>query len=138
VLHDSIVVTRQKFLADFDDIDEPFIHHITIEVFLEYIERQRLTHMPHRGSHWDKVLKWAEYFALQISGYVKAVEPFVPDSKVAAQLIWTALRSLLRVSFPSLIQDVLTRPARSGQCAGLRHNVRRLLSSGSLNCHAPA
>lgn len=69
VLHDSVVVTRRKFLADFEDIDESSIYNTTIDSFLEYIERQRLTHMPHRGSHWDKVLKWAEYFALQISAY---------------------------------------------------------------------
>lgn len=138
VLHDSVVVTHRKFLADFDDIDESFIYNTTIDGFLEYIERQRLTHMPHRGSHWDEVLNWAEYFALQISGYVKAVEPFVPDSKVAPQLIWTALRSMLRVSSSSFIRGVLTRPARSTQCAGFGNNVWRLLPSGSLDCHASA
>lgn len=70
---------------------------MTIEGFLEYIERQRLTYMPHRGSRWDKVLKWAEFFALQISSYAMAVESFVPDSKVAAKLIWSASRTLLEV-----------------------------------------
>ena len=54
--------------------------------------------MPHRGSRWDKVLKWAEFFALQISGYAKALESFVPDSHTAAKLIWVASQTLLEVS----------------------------------------
>lgn len=95
VLNESVTVTRRKFLAEFGDVEESYIDDITIEDFLEYIERQRLTHMPHRGSHWDKVLKWAEFFALQISGYAAAVGPFVPNSKTAAQLIWIASESLL-------------------------------------------
>lgn len=99
VLQESVTVTRRKILAEFGDVDESYIDDITIEDFLEYIERQRLTHMPHRGSHWDKVLKWAEFFAFQISGYAAAVGPFVPNSKTAAQLIWIASESLLDVSF---------------------------------------
>ena len=98
VLHDTIVITRQKFVADFDDVDEALISDSTIEGFLEYIDRQRLTFMPTRGSSWDRVLKWAEFFALQISGYANVVDSFVPDSKLAAQLIWTASRTLIHVS----------------------------------------
>ncbi|KAI4243543.1 MAG: hypothetical protein LQ352_006999, partial [Teloschistes flavicans] len=96
-LHESITITRRKFLAEMEDVQESDIHEITIDGFLEFIERQRLTYMPHRGSHWDKVLKWAEFFALQISGYATALQSFVPDSKTAAQLIWTASLSLLRL-----------------------------------------
>lgn len=97
-LRQTVVVTRQKFIAEFEDVDESFIQNTSIEGFLDFIERQRLTHMPHRGSHWDNVLKWSEYFALQISGYAAAVEAFLPECKAAAQLIWTALESLLQVS----------------------------------------
>ena len=97
VLQETVVSTRGKFSAQFDHVDEHYINNMTIDGFLEYIERQRLTHMPHRGSRWDKVLKWAEFFGLQISGYAKAVEAFVPDSKLAAKLIWAACRTLLEV-----------------------------------------
>lgn len=99
--HETITITRRKFLTDFENVDESFIDDLTIESLLEYIERQRLTFMPPRGSHWDKVLKWAEFFALQISGYATVVEPFMPESKAAAQLIWTASRSLVHVRFLS-------------------------------------
>ena len=104
VLYEAVTVTRRKFLAEFSNVEESLLDEITIEDFLEYIERQRLTHMPHRGSHWDKVLKWAEFFALQISGYADAVGPFVSNSKTAAKLIWTASESLLDVSFTEFFQ----------------------------------
>ncbi len=98
MLQETVTHTRAKVVAEFDHVDEHYIHGMTIEGFLEYIERQRLTHMPHRGSRWDKVLKWAEYFSLQVSRFSKIVKPFVLDSELAAQLIWTASRTLIEVS----------------------------------------
>ncbi|KAL8995733.1 MAG: hypothetical protein Q9169_004591 [Polycauliona sp. 2 TL-2023] len=95
ILRETVSVTTQSFVADFDDVDEHHIHGMTIEQYFEHIERLRLTHMPHRGSHWDKVLKWAEFFGLQISDYAHTVEPYVAESKLAARLIWTACRVLL-------------------------------------------
>ena len=58
VLQETVITTRRKFVAEFDDVDDAAIHSLTIEGFLQFIERQRLTYMPHRGSRWDKVLKW--------------------------------------------------------------------------------
>ena len=102
VLRESVTTVRRKFVAELDDVDESSIQSITVDDVLDYIERQRLTHMPHRGSHWDNVLKWTEFFALQVSGYAVVIEPFVPESKAAAKLIWTASQTLLnvRLSFP--------------------------------------
>ena len=40
----------------------------------------------------------AEFFALQISGYSKAVKGFVRDSDHAAKLIWAAACALLEAS----------------------------------------
>lgn len=85
-------------VSAFSNVDEEYLTEMTIEGYVDYIERQRLTHMPHRGSRWDKVLKWAEYFGLQIEGYAKAIEGFVPESNSAARLIYAACRTLLDVS----------------------------------------
>lgn len=101
VLRETVTYTFEKFISEFELIDEQYIYEMTIDGFLEYVERQRLTYMPHRGSRWDNVLKWAEFFALRISGYAKAVEGFVPDSSMAAKLIWAASRSLLEVRLSS-------------------------------------
>ncbi|MCJ1420615.1 hypothetical protein MMC32_006973 [Xylographa parallela] len=97
VLHEMVVSTWAKFIEEFDHVDEHYISSITIGNFLKYIERERLTSMPHRGSRWDKVLKWAEFFALQVANYSTAVEPFVPDSRDASKLILAACRVLLEL-----------------------------------------
>lgn len=139
LLHDSIVVTRRKFTNDFDDVDEALVHQFTVDQLLEYVERQRLIYMPHRGSHWDKVLKWAEYFALQISAYVTAVGPFVLESKIAAQLVWIASRSLLRVVSWVLVEACAEiDPARPGKRSGSGNDLWRILPSRSLDRHASA
>ena len=103
VLHESVITVRRKFVNELDDVEDSSIESAAIENVLQYIERQRLIHMPHRGSHWDKVLKWAEFFALQVSRYATAAERFVSESKVAAKLIWTASKSLLDVSLMTLL-----------------------------------
>ena len=103
ILQETVTSTRGKLVSGFSYVNEDYIYSMTIDGFLEYIERQRLTYMPHRGSRWDKVLKWAEFFGLQVSGYAKAVETFIPESKVAAQLIWTAARTLLEVCHLELL-----------------------------------
>ena len=107
ILRETVTSTWSKFTTDFDEVDDHYIGMMTIDGFLEHIERQRLTHMPHRGNRWDKVLKWAEYFGLQVSEYARAVESFVPDSQTAAKLIWAASCTLLevRLAFFSLLDQ---------------------------------
>jgi hypothetical protein len=97
VLRQTVTITRSKLIDFLTHVDEHYIDSMTVESFLEYIETERLTYMPRQGSRWDKVLKWAEFFALQISGYEKRVESFVPDSKSAAKLILAACRVLIEV-----------------------------------------
>jgi hypothetical protein len=97
VLIETIITTRGRLVADIDHVQEHTIDNATIEGFLDYIERERLTHMPHRGSTWDRVLKWAEFFALQVSAFENVVKSFVPESENAAKLIWIASRALLEL-----------------------------------------
>ncbi|KAL8686524.1 MAG: hypothetical protein Q9224_005422, partial [Gallowayella concinna] len=97
ILKETVIVTCQKFITHFDGCQKHHIYDLTIEEYLDFIERQRLTYMPHRGSHWDKVLKWAEFFGLQISSFATAMEKLVIESKSAAKLIWTACRALLQL-----------------------------------------
>ena len=98
ILRQTVITTRSRLISELSHVDAHYIDSMTVESFLEYIECERLTHMPRRGSRWDKVLKWAEYFALQISRYENAVHSFVPDSKNAAKMIWAASCVLIEVS----------------------------------------
>jgi hypothetical protein len=69
----------------------------TVEEFFDYVAGIRLREMPHHGSRWDKVLKWAEFFAAQVYGYSQEVGQFASYSEQAASIIWAASRSLLEV-----------------------------------------
>lgn len=67
------------------------------------------------GSRWDTVLRWAEFFVLQVSNYSSVVGPFIPESKTAAQLIWTASRSLLELGpEKAIVLDVFRTLYRLG------------------------
>jgi len=94
-------------IADFEQVDERTIDLTTIEGFLDYIEEQRIHHMPHKGSRWDRVLRWAEFYAKQVAAYEDSISPFVQDSRGAATLIWVACRVLLEVYHPVQSLDIL-------------------------------
>ena len=64
---------------------------------MEYISTERLTNMPHRGGRWDKVLKSAEYFALQLAAYQELVHKFARDSEHALHFALGCCRLLLDV-----------------------------------------
>jgi len=100
IMRRTVISTKEKIISDFSHVDNEYIDSMTVESILRYVRDERLTYMPQQGSRWDKVLQWAEFFSLQISGYEKAVSPFVPDSKGAAQLIWASCQVLLEVSIP--------------------------------------
>ncbi|MCJ1467798.1 hypothetical protein MMC07_006423 [Pseudocyphellaria aurata] len=67
------------------------------ESFLNFVANERLHRMPHRGSRWDKILRWAEYFAAQVSALHEGVSSFVPNSAETAQVVWASCRILLQM-----------------------------------------
>lgn len=70
----------------------------TIHDFLKTLKNERFRHMPHDGSNWDKVLKWAE----DIGGVVLlshgVLDDFMLNSGDATRLICDSCISLIRVS----------------------------------------
>lgn len=70
----------------------------SMKSFFDFVANDRLRRMPHKGSRWDKILRWAEYFAAQVSLYHESVGPFVSNSEETAQLLWASCRILLQVS----------------------------------------
>ncbi|KAF2089031.1 hypothetical protein K490DRAFT_38494 [Saccharata proteae CBS 121410] len=69
----------------------------TIDDFLEAIASERIRFMPHDGSKWDKVLRWAECFAGYIYILHEAVHGFMPHSETATRMIWSSVLSLLQM-----------------------------------------
>ncbi|KAH8592205.1 hypothetical protein B0O99DRAFT_518287 [Bisporella sp. PMI_857] len=95
IIRDAINETRQRIISEFDYIDGARIDETTIEEFSDYITRERLRSMPHRGSLWDRVLRWAEFYALQVAAYAENIVSFVPESYDASKHVFVLLRSLL-------------------------------------------
>ena len=90
-----------RIMKEFGSIDAVFLDRTTIESFSDFIARERLSSMPHRGSLWDRVLRWAEFYALQIDDYAKKIGSFVPESQYAARQIYALLRTLLELGEPN-------------------------------------
>lgn len=75
----------------------------SVEAFFDAVAGIRLHQMPHDGSRWDKVLKWAEFFAAQVHAYSDELGKFTDYSYQAASLIWAGSLSLIQVcTSPSL------------------------------------
>ena len=77
------------------------IEKFSIASFLDFIASERLVHMPNQGSRWDKILRWAENFASQISVFQESTSYFLTKSTDAAQLAWSSCQLLLEVLLSS-------------------------------------
>lgn len=65
---------------------------------LDFIAAERLRCMPHSGSRYDKVLRWAEIFVLHVGGFAQSASEAVTSSYEATQQIWGSALLLLQVS----------------------------------------
>lgn len=108
--HVTQSITRQREITVTKEYHRRLVVSTKVEIpnveseesFLNFVANERLHRMPHRGSRWDKILRWAEYFATQVSALHEAVSSFVPNSTETAQVVWAGCRILLQVS-PSRI-----------------------------------
>ena len=96
-VHDAVQSARLKLAHELDCMDQTLWDGATLDGLLAHIAAERLARMPHNGSQWDKTLKDAESFAVHVSQYNRFVEDFLPQSSMAAELIWANARILLEV-----------------------------------------
>ncbi|KAH7050107.1 hypothetical protein B0J12DRAFT_699514 [Macrophomina phaseolina] len=97
-VHEAVQSLRARLQAELKGTKEEVLAAgITIESFLGFIGAERLRRMPPKGSRWDKILKWAEYFATSLSLFEEAVETFVASSQEAVELIFACLQILLQL-----------------------------------------
>lgn len=64
---------------------------------LEWIQAERLTTLPHKGSRWDRVLIRALYFAERLHDFNVAIQGFALDSNVAVKLGYGHTQLLLEL-----------------------------------------
>lgn len=75
---------------------------------LDFIAAERLRCMPHSGSRYDKVLRWAEIFVLHVGSFAQSASDAVTSSYEATQQIWGSVLLLLQVSVFRELQAAFT------------------------------
>jgi hypothetical protein len=94
-----------------DDYDESFFRGVSLASYLEWISTERLIHMPKRGSDWDRVLKAAQFFGLQIWSFGEKICTFCEDGKTSAITALGSCQVLLEVSCSREKQVVVDEPS---------------------------
>lgn len=99
ILKETVTFLSMQCKKQFDAkvADEILTHTPTLHGFLDFIAAERLRSMPHKGSKWDKVLKWAESLARKLDFYEQSVRGLFSDGSEAARLFFGACRVLLQV-----------------------------------------
>lgn len=105
----SIQVTRvidtskniRDHICKLGDYTENYFKTLDLESYLEYISDERLIHMPRRGSDWDRVLRTAQFFGLQLWSFGSNIGHFCPGTEAASITALGSTQILLQVCLPS-------------------------------------
>lgn len=108
IVTDAVTMYRAKLLTALKGTkEEKLAQGVSSENLFSFISEERLRRMPHRGSRWDKILKWAEDFAKKLSLFEVTDDNFIPSSKQAVELILASLQLLLLVGLALLLFPLL-------------------------------
>ncbi|KAF6815287.1 nacht domain protein [Colletotrichum sojae] len=87
---------RVKIVRELEDVAEVHFEDTDLEAYLAYIADERLVHMPTKGSQWDRVLKDAEFFGLQLDEFASQLRRIVPE--------WASIRDTALASCYLLLE----------------------------------
>lgn len=90
---------KGKIVREIEDVSHDHFERMGLEGYLEYIGNERLIHMPAKGSQWDRVLKEAEFFAIQLDGFAENLKKVIPDSYRARDTALASCYLLLEVLY---------------------------------------
>lgn len=76
-----------------------FEGHNSVQDYLKILKNERFRHMPHDGSYWDRVLRWADNIGGVVLLSNGILKDFMLNSEDATRLICDSCTSLIRVSF---------------------------------------
>ncbi|KAK3322767.1 hypothetical protein B0H66DRAFT_555192 [Apodospora peruviana] len=95
------VVETSKFIrgniCKFGDYNEHYFKTMNLESYLEYISDERLIHMPRRGSDWDRVLRTAQFFGLQLWAFGSDIGQFTSGTESASITALGSTQILLKI-----------------------------------------
>ncbi|KAK4454286.1 hypothetical protein QBC34DRAFT_317381 [Podospora aff. communis PSN243] len=93
-------------ICRFGDYTETFFKTLDLRSYLEYISDERLIHMPRRGSDWDRVLRAAQCFGLQLWWFGAGVGQFCLGTESASITALGSTQILLEIG-PQQAQALL-------------------------------
>ena len=80
IVSEIVLTIRRKIIGSIDEVENSFYESMTFDSYLQFITHERLTRMPHRGSRWDRILKNAEFFGVQLAAFSEGVSSIVTGS----------------------------------------------------------
>lgn len=99
VLRETIEKVSSSSRRDLDSSSSKTLLNTTdAGAVLDFIAAERLRCMPHSGSRYDKVLRWAEIYVLHVGAFAQSVSDAVASSLEGTQQIWGSVLLLLQVS----------------------------------------
>ncbi|KAI9157950.1 hypothetical protein HJFPF1_05935 [Paramyrothecium foliicola] len=78
------------------DYTEATVKETDLRAYLHFISDERLIHMPRRGSDWDRVLSYAQFFGLQVWLFGKKIDSYIPGGKDSAAAALASCKMLLQ------------------------------------------
>lgn len=93
----EVVQYVKGLFSKLGDYEVNMLRQADLESYLRYIADERLIHMPRKGSDWDRVLRTAQFFGLQIWRFGEKVGKFAPESREAAGSALASCTLLLEV-----------------------------------------
>lgn len=93
----EVVQYVKGLFSKLGDYEVNMLRKADLESYLRYIADERLIHMPRKGSDWDRVLRTAQFFGLQIWRFGEKVGKFAPESREAAGSALASCTLLLEV-----------------------------------------
>ncbi|KAF7865884.1 hypothetical protein EAF04_006049 [Stromatinia cepivora] len=98
LLQDTTQKVIKMYRSELGKSSEKFLQSCkSVESFFDFVAAIRLSQIPHHGSRWDKILKWAEFFTGQVSTYSEEVSSFTTQSEQATNAIYASCKTLLEM-----------------------------------------
>ncbi|CAK7245405.1 MAG: hypothetical protein STHCBS139747_006986 [Sporothrix thermara] len=93
----KVVEFVKGLFSKLGDYEVNMLQQTDLESYLHNIADERLMHMPRKGSDWDRVLRTAQFFGLQIWRFGDKVGKFAPEARHAAAAALASCQMLLEI-----------------------------------------
>ncbi|KAH8889183.1 hypothetical protein GQ53DRAFT_870157 [Thozetella sp. PMI_491] len=93
----EITHTIHDNICHLEEYDDAFFQQMDLPSYLEYVDDKRIFHMPRRGSDWDRVLRAAQFFGIQLWSFAEKIGPSSAEIRTASITALASCRVLLDI-----------------------------------------